>query len=196
MQSADDETVIVGLQVDPGLPARVARQLVSSLPGVLSRRVSDEVSWDVRVTGGPVPLNEQGTIPVPELNYAAVPGGRVDLTFCLTDLPRRVGTQPIIADASISPGVALISLPGVGGVRVVRRTQELIVYLAGQLAGHRVKDSDRSGQRRSWVRRWAAVLGAPVRRGTCPHTDMDVRLVTPGAYGPARTYVRTPEGPA
>lgn len=183
---ANDGTVIVGLVADPGLPAQVAGRLASTLPEVLARRVSDDVSWDVRVLGGPIRLDEHGRVSFFDIAHERVPGGRVDLTFCITDLPRLVDDHPIVADASVSHAAALISLPSLGGVRVLSRMRELIVYLVGQLAGGRVKHTAESGRRRSRARRWLAQLGAPLRHGSCPDENLELRLLVPGARGRVR----------
>ena len=39
---------------------------------------------------------------------------RCDLWVCLTDLPRRDGTDPVVADASADDGLAVASLPALG----------------------------------------------------------------------------------
>lgn len=39
-----------------------------------------------------------------------------DVVMFLTDLPRRSGTEPVVADVSIRHAAALISLPGIGWI--------------------------------------------------------------------------------
>lgn len=124
-EATADAAVIVGLVADPGLPARLLGRLASTLPDMLSRRVSDAVSWDVRVIGrGPIWLDEHGRVPFHDVAHERVPGGRVDLTFCLTDLPRFADDQPVVTDVSFDHEAALISLPSLGGLRVARRVRE------------------------------------------------------------------------
>ena len=42
-------------------------------------------------------------------------GETEDIVIYLTDLPRRLGTTPVIADISVHNRFGLISIPGVGG---------------------------------------------------------------------------------
>ena len=42
-------------------------------------------------------------------------GETEDIVIYLTDLPRRLGTTPVIADMSLRNQFGLISIPGVGG---------------------------------------------------------------------------------
>lgn len=188
MELADDDTVVVGLVADPGLPAAVAEWLTSDLPRTLSRRVSDEVSWDVRVISGPlplVPLDDHRGIPLIDVSYQRVPDEhRVDLMICLTDLPRRVGTRPIVSDVSIRHDAALVSVPGLGGLRVRGRAREVVVYLVGHLVGDRLNVT--AGEGRSRGRRWLAQLCAPVRHVASTDDAMDKRLVVIGWRGRLR----------
>ena len=51
----------------------------------------------------------------------------------LLDLPRRSGTEPVVADVSIRHAAALISLPGIGWIRVRACVRDTIVYVLGRL---------------------------------------------------------------
>jgi hypothetical protein len=48
-----------------------------------------------------------------------------DIVIYLTDLPRRLGTTPVIADISVQNRFGLISIPGVGGLFIDRRVRNL-----------------------------------------------------------------------
>lgn len=164
---------------DPGLPTRVVDRLASNLSGILSSRVSADVSWDVRVISGPLPiapLDDHRGIPLLDVSYQPAPGGqRVDLMICLTDLPRRMGAQPIVSDVSVAHNAALVSPPGLGGMRVLARARELIVYLIGEIVGQQVKRGEDRGRRRGHVRRVEPTGDA-----------MDTRLVVTGMRGRVR----------
>ena len=47
------------------------------------------------------------------------------IVIYLTDLPRRLGTTPVIAGISLHDRFGLISVPGVGGVFIDRRVRNL-----------------------------------------------------------------------
>ena len=52
-------------------------------------------------------------------------GETEDIVIYLTDLPRRRGTTPVIADISVQNRFGLISIPGVGGAFIDRRVRNL-----------------------------------------------------------------------
>lgn len=52
-------------------------------------------------------------------------GGPEDVVIYLTDLPRRRGKTPVIADISVSDRLGVISIPGAGGVFIDRRVRNI-----------------------------------------------------------------------
>jgi hypothetical protein len=118
-------TVVVGLVADEGLPAAVAARLANELPRVLTDQLSDRVDWQVHARCDSLLLNENGVIPMLDLADEYTAAHDWDVLVLLTDLPRRVGTQPIVSDFSISRGVGLVSMPALGAFRLKHRTREL-----------------------------------------------------------------------
>ncbi len=55
-----------------------------------------------------------------------------DLALCLTDLPLHAGRRPVVAHASSSHGVGLVSLPALGPFAVRRRLRDLAVRLVAR----------------------------------------------------------------
>ncbi len=88
--------------------------------------------------------NQRVTSAMPESAYEALIKYGTDLVaeawdvvVYLTDLPRRSGTQPVVADFSMTHAVALISLPAVGWVRLRRCVRDVVVYLLRRMAEER-----------------------------------------------------------
>ena len=52
-------------------------------------------------------------------------GETEDIVIYLTDLPRRLGTTPVIVDISVHNRFGLISIPGAGGLFIDRRVRNL-----------------------------------------------------------------------
>src|SRR4029453_974080 len=52
------------------------------------------------------------------------------------DLPRRIGLRPIVAEASLTDGVALASLPALGARQLYQRVREMVIGLGGGAAAH------------------------------------------------------------
>jgi hypothetical protein len=106
-----------------------------------------------------------------------------DLVVCLTDLPRRSGLRPIVAEARVTDGVALASLPALGVRQVYRRLREMVLHLVVELALESL-GRERVGQEPDTQPR--SRLGTPIRRVVPSDADVDVRFVLPGIRGQAR----------
>ena len=73
------------------------------------------------------------------------PGG--DVLVALTDQPRRVQTRVVIATANPDGGIALVSVPGLGGHSVGRRLTEMVVMLTRELVGDHSREVAEGGLR-------------------------------------------------
>lgn len=120
---------LVHLVADPGLPADIAEELHTEL--------SDALSWPVKVTCQPLDVDEHaGPRLAPGLTRE-LPHRDGDIVVVLTDQPRRAGTQIVLADVDRGPRVALISLPGLGALGLVKRVRAMVVLLADELMSQR-----------------------------------------------------------
>jgi hypothetical protein len=106
-----------------------------------------------------------------------------DLAVCLTDLPRRTGLRPVVADASVADGVAWTSLPSLGAWQLYRRARDMVVRLVEELAAERLGHGRKPSH---GVQRPLAQLVAPIRRVVPAVEDVDVRFVLPGIRGQLR----------
>ena len=128
----------MGVVADPGLPAKVAAALAAhGLEEHLAAKIGPCPRWVVETVSAVLPLNEDGIVPLAEL--AAIRQRRQgwDVVVYLTDLPHRSGTQPVVADFSMTHAAALISLPAVGWVRLRRCVRDVVVYLLRRMAEER-----------------------------------------------------------
>jgi hypothetical protein len=87
------------------------------------------------------------------------------LVVCVTDLPLETARRPVVAHASATHGVAVLSLPALGPVAVARRAAEGVVRLVVALVGG--TDDDEAGaaagaRRRARLTRRVRELGAVV----------------------------------
>src|SRR3954464_6770071 len=102
------------LIADPGAPAEVAKRLSASLPDALKHSDAADDQWDVSVRRHAYPIDEHAE--VSEVVGTVDPSGETeDIVIYLTDLPRRRGTTPVIADISVPNRFGLISIPRGGG---------------------------------------------------------------------------------
>jgi hypothetical protein len=178
----------VGILADDGLPASTARALADDLPRLLSRRLSNQVEWEVRVESQVLTLDEQGEIPMIRLAEQQRDSSGWDLAVLLTDLPRRAGTQPIVSDYSAEHGVGLLSFPALGAVALRRRTRDLLVHLVGHLSQERLalgNEVVEQGTRRGVSGRVADRL-APTQHIDANAGHIDQHLALLGLRGRAR----------
>jgi hypothetical protein len=112
------------LIADPGVPAVIAERLSDSLPNALTDWAPADGKWEVSVRRDSYPFDEHAE--VVEVIRAIDPAGETeDIVIYLTDLARRLGTTPVIADISLHNRFGLISIPGVGGLFIDRRVRNL-----------------------------------------------------------------------
>jgi hypothetical protein len=128
----------VVLLSDPDLPAELADRLVVELPGLLADRVSADVTWRVDEVLNPLAGDEQVSV----THMVEVVGSRMpelgwDLGICLTDLPRRAGRHPVVAELSPSHRIALVSLPALGTLRLYPRVREAVLGLVAHMFADR-----------------------------------------------------------
>lgn len=173
--------VVLGLLADPDLPAELAERLAGELPELLAERLDDQVSWQIRVGCERFDLADEERIMAVARESRAREGW--DLVVCLTDLPRRIGLRPIVAEASLTDGVALASLPALGARQLYQRVREMVIGLVEELDRERLA-LPQAGHERPSTRRPRFV--ASIRRVVAADTDVDVRFVLPGIRGQAR----------
>jgi hypothetical protein len=185
--------VRVGVVADPGLPDKVAAALAAhGLAEHLAEQIGPGLRWVVETVSAVLPVNDDGIVPLAEL--AAIRRRRQgwDAVVYLTDLPRRSGTQPVVADLSVTHAVALISLPAVGWVRLRRCVRDVVVYLLRRLIEERLEhqraDCGHPGEAARWgfLPRFFGDLGLMVREHVSSHPDVDFTLTLSGWHGRAR----------
>jgi hypothetical protein len=178
------DRVSVGVLADKGLPERVVTAIVDDLPGVFAARVSGETRWRVEHRVEQLPLDEAGDIPMRGLSQRYRQERGWDLLVLITDLPRRAGSRPVVAGIDVEHGVAMISLPALGALRVRRRTRALLTRVVGQLVSQRLGiDADHGG--RGVVARLREAL-APTQRMSGGHQSTATHLALVGLRGRLR----------
>ncbi|WP_103347628.1 hypothetical protein [Amycolatopsis sp. CA-128772] len=137
------EALVVGLLTDDGLPGQLAGRIADDLPARLARDLGEETTWRVEHETQSLPLNEEGDIPMLDLAQERRAEHGWDLLVLITDLPRRAGTVPIASDYNGDHGVAMVSLPALGALRLHGRASRLVVHLVRHLVAHRsAKEAD------------------------------------------------------
>ncbi|ORW90505.1 hypothetical protein AWB92_19995 [Mycobacterium sp. IEC1808] len=162
------------LIADPGAPAAIAERLSGSLPTALTDRASTGDKWDVSVRLHAYLIDEHAE--VADVVEIIDPGGEPhDIVIYLTDLPRRQGTTPVIADISVAGGLGVISIPGAGGVFIDRRVRNLARTVVAEIMDQPEKHSPS-------VKRLRRIADDDVVRYVAPTAWSRLRLLSGMVY--------------
>jgi hypothetical protein len=157
----DTARPVVGVVCEPhGEPVGIARRLAQQLRERLGGE--HEGACEVHVHHERLPLTED-THNAELLKHLGDLGRRNgwDLTLCIVDVPMRADGRPIVADAHLAGGAALLSLPAFGAMHLGRRVREVAEFVARIHARspHPSEPANRSGKD------GATVLAEPFERG-------------------------------
>jgi len=188
------------------MPHRLAQELSTKLPELLSQRVDERVSWEVSVICDPLTGSEPDAVRVIDAGRERMEEEGWNLAICLTDLPIRTDGRPVVATVSTAYNVAVLSLPPLGVTLLRRRVREATLQLVSELyegspelgrAGeYRDAAEGNSGQVRrpgsrahQLVERRLTELISPIRRIAPTNEEddeVDVRFVSPKVRGHLR----------
>ncbi|MEV4509231.1 hypothetical protein AB0K00_09775 [Dactylosporangium sp. NPDC049525] len=129
---AGQPTVIVGLVASPGPAADLAGQVVDQLPDMLARS-SPGVAWTVRVIIDRLVDRPADLTQLIDAARRRMLHEGWQLTVCLTDLPLQTSRRPVVAHASATHSVAVLSVPALGPIAVASRARETTVRLVTAL---------------------------------------------------------------
>jgi hypothetical protein len=120
------------LIADPAAPEDLAGELAEPLHMALERMSSAKSDWDVSIEVQPYLLDEQAEIAA-VIEWVEPASHDEDFVVYLTDLPRRDGTRPVIADISIEHRFGLISIASMGGLFLGRRVQAVVESIVSEV---------------------------------------------------------------
>jgi hypothetical protein len=125
--------VTLGLIPAPDIPEKIAKELSSELPELLGDRIDGGVCWEVPVVVDPLTGTDLEAPEILDECREKMLGEGWDLALCLTDLPVYRGGRLVAADVSAERGVAGLSLPAIGALRLRHRAREATLRLVGEL---------------------------------------------------------------
>lgn len=126
--------VVVGILADPDLPSTIANRLDGSLVMRLATELAGvPVQWRVEIVcdafealSGYERLLDKARERVRTTEW--------DLAVCLTDAPLRDPNGVVLAEVGADDTTAVVSLPALGAVDVVRRARRLVASLVEHMA--------------------------------------------------------------
>ncbi|MFD1717565.1 hypothetical protein [Georgenia deserti] len=168
----------LSLLAESELPLRILSDLAPRFEQEFAEKF-DDGEWSIRVGKESIPLDTDGRVPIDSEAAALQRRWDSDLIVYVTDLPRFVDGEPLVADLSGECTVALISAPS-QGLALRRRLHDTVVRAVSALA-ERNGDVFRARNRRRDVLQ-------PTRRSM--ETDQgDQLFAITGARGYARLLI-------
>jgi hypothetical protein len=137
--------IAVGLLAAPDLPADVAESLAPELSMRLNE-LYPEVEWVVPLEIDGLVVPPASTTELIDAAHERLLGQDWELAIALTDLPLRVGRRTVVAHASPTHRVAVISLPGLGPARLRPKALETAIGMVRVLTGEPAGAESGDGQ--------------------------------------------------
>ncbi|GGV26713.1 hypothetical protein GCM10010260_78960 [Streptomyces filipinensis] len=135
MRVSSQDVTVVALLADPDAPTEIAQRMAPMLPDRLADRSGQGRRFDVEVVSEPFTA---GTEDLSTLTRRIMDRGRAeswDIVVALTDLPLHSHGRKLVVDLSHEHGLALLSLPSLGGFRLQTRTRQAVEEAVLSLAG-------------------------------------------------------------
>jgi hypothetical protein len=171
-------TIRLGLLSAPELPAQIARELTEELPALLERE--HDGRWRVTLADEPLLVGIEGVEEIVDAGVQARRAKGWDAAICLTDMPLREGTQPLVAAVDRDDKVAVVDVPALGATLLKPRVREAALTLVADIAA----EAAEGGQ--ALVRRRPTEAFAPIRRETAPGERTEVLYLMPAVLGHLR----------
>ncbi|MBJ6631511.1 hypothetical protein BIU87_26525 [Streptomyces sp. ZS0098] len=183
MRVSSQGVTVVALLADPDAPTDIAQRLARTLPARLADRSGQGRRFAVEVVSEPF---TSGTEDLPTLLRRIMERGRAeswDIVVALTDLPLHADGRRIVVKLSHDHGLALVSLPSLGGLRLQTRALRVVEEAVLDLAAPPATRAERPPRRQPVPRPLARRL-APHRPGRGGEEEaVGLRYVARGPVG-------------
>ncbi|MGW2461514.1 hypothetical protein ACWC2M_21155 [Streptomyces sp. NPDC001761] len=182
MRESSQDVTVVALLADPDAPTEIARHMARVLPARLADKAGEGRRFDVKVVSEPFTA---GTEDLATLMHRIMDRTRAedwDVVVALTDLPLHSHGHKLVVELSHEHGLALLSLPSLGGLRLRRRALRAVEEAVLSLAAPRAAGEEEPSRPRS-LGRFASRL-APIHPGPIGEGEIaDLRYVVSGPGG-------------
>lgn len=191
MRVSSQGVTVVALLADPDAPTEIAQRMARILPARLADKSEQGRRFDVEVVSEPFTA---GTEDPPTLMRRIMDRGSAenwDIVVALTDLPLHSHGRKLVVNLSHEHGLALLSLPSLGGWRLQTRARRAVEEAVLGLAGPQATGPDGSPQsqplRGPFAGRLKPIHPGPV--GGEEEETADLRYVVSGPRGYLRVLV-------
>lgn len=189
MRMSPQDTTVVALLADPDAPTEIAQRMAWMLPTRLADKSGPGRRFEIEVVSEPFTAETED---VPTLMRRITDRGRAenwDVVVALTDLPLHSHGRKIVVDLSHEHGLALLSLPALGGLRLQTRTQRVVEEVVLGLAGSQITGAEGAPRSQPAMGPFVSRL-APIHPGPIGEQEtVDLRYVVSGPRGYLRVLV-------
>lgn len=179
MRVSSQDVTVVALLADPDAPTEIAQRMARTLSARLADKSGQGRRFDVEVVSEPF---TSGTEDSPTLMRRIMDRGRGenwDIVVALTDLPLHSHGRRLAVRLSHEHGLALLSLPSLGGMRLQTRAQRAVEEAVLGLAGAQTPGAQGPRVLGPFLNRLAPIHPGPIDE---EETD-DLRYVVSGPRG-------------
>jgi hypothetical protein len=151
-ERAVSRTLVLGVVVAPGLAHELTAEIVADLQHDVAERYPS-VEWETELTVDRLVDPPASLTEIFDAARRKLLDSRWDIGIVVTDLPLRVGGRPVSRHVSPTHGIAIVSLPALGAVKLRHRLRRTLLELVGELVRWPGTGPDEDG-RRGFGRRW------------------------------------------
>ncbi|SEB65360.1 hypothetical protein [Streptomyces sp. TLI_105] len=135
MRVSSQDVTVVALLADPDAPTEIAQRMARTLPDRLADRSGQGRRFDVEVVSEPFTAGAEDPPTLMHRIMNRGSEGNWDIVVALTDLPLHSHGRKLVVDLSHEHGLALLSLPTLGGFRLQTRARQAVEEAVLSLAG-------------------------------------------------------------
>ena len=185
-ETSSSADTFVTLLADPHAPTEIARHLAEILPTRLADKSLDGKRFDIKVISEPFSSGTEDPPTLMRRIFDRVHPEKQDVVVALTELPLHSQGHKLVADLSHERGLALLSLPALGGLRLQARTEwavEEVIRILMRPPAQAPEDGDqKSSLAGPFANRLTPIRPAPVDQ----EEATDLRYVVSGPSGHLR----------
>ncbi|MEU1271724.1 hypothetical protein [Streptomyces sp. NPDC005799] len=183
MRVSSQDVVVVALLADPDTPTEIAQRMARMLPDRLADRSGRGRRFDVAVVSEPFTAGVEDPLTLMRRIMDRGSDGNWDIVVALTDLPLHSQGLKLVVDLSHEHGLALLSLPTLGGFRLQTKARQAVEEAVLSLARSRTTGAEEPPGSQPLRGPFTGRL-VPIRPGRVAEEEIaDLRYVLSGLRG-------------
>ncbi|MFD5629003.1 hypothetical protein [Streptomyces sp. NPDC127072] len=183
MRVSSEDVTVVALLADPDAPTEVARRMARVLPARLADKAGQGRRFDVEVVSEPFTAGTEDLSTLMDRIMDRASAEDWDIVVALTDLPMHSHGRKLVVNLNQEHGLALLSLPTLGGFRLQKRARRAVEEAVFALAGPQVTGAGERGGDQQLRGPFAGRL-TPIHPGPVDEDESaDLRYVVSGPRG-------------